>query len=196
MEQNISFEGGGLKISEQVISKVITTIFPGQNYLDILVLIFVWFLVGLITLGIFFYFSKKRRMLKSMTLLQKGIFSIFLGFVSFMIVIITYLPFYFLGYDPLNFAQGIMLPFMILAGFLLYGCLAIASLRVKGRPFILETFKTLFDFFMVITVTLLAVSLTIKTKDWKLLLWFIVDGLYIANRIKQNKKVEPKKVNH
>ncbi len=183
MDQNISFDGGGIKISEILIARTINTIFPGTNYLDTLILIFCWFLVGIVTLGIFFYFSKKRKMFKTMSRLEKAIFSLLFGFVSFMAVIFTYIPFALLGLDPLDFFNGgRILPFMILAGFLLYGCLIAASRKQNGRPFLVGTYKFLEAFFILISATIMAVCLVIKTRQYQLLLWIIVDFVYIKQR--------------
>jgi hypothetical protein len=182
MDQNISFEGGGLKVSEGVISKVITTMFPGGNYLEILILLIAWFLVGLVTLGVFFYFDKKQAMFKSMTLLEKSIFSLFFGFFSFMITIISYVPLVLFNYDPLNLKTGNMLPFMVVAGFVLYACLSIASKRVKGRPFLLKAFRYLSDFAIVFAITFFMVVMFVITKNYLLLLWLIVVVIYIFFR--------------
>jgi hypothetical protein len=183
MGQNISFEGGGIKVSESLIARTINAIFPGTNYLDTLILIFCWFLVGIITLGIFFYFSKKRKMFKTMSLFEKAIFSLLFGFGSFMTVIFTYIPFALLKLDPLDFFNGgRILPFMILAAFLLYGCLMAASRKQNGRPFLIGTYKFLEVFFILISVTVMAVCLFIKTRQYQLLLWIIVDFIYIKQR--------------
>lgn len=184
MVQNISFELGGLKLSEQIIGQTINTIFPGNDYLTTLVLIFMWFILGLVTLTFFFYFSKKREMFKKMTLLEKSVFSIFFGFISFMLVIFTYLPLIFLNYDILNFKTGSMLPFMILAGFLLYGCLVCASVIVKGRLFLIKTFKFLEAFFIFISMSFLVIVLVFLNKEYYLLIWFIVPILYFFYKFK------------
>jgi len=179
MVSNITFSGYGITISEEFIGKFVNTIFPGGDYLYTLILILMWFLVGIIALSTFFYFSKKRNMWKSISKLQKIIFSVSLGWISFMIVFLSYLPFYLLGLDFLNMVQGKnILLFMILSFLLLYCCLALASSNYKGRPFISKSFKNLGSFFMLFTMTFLAISLTIKTKEYRLLLWIIVDVIY------------------
>ena len=179
MAENISFEGAGIKVSENLIAKAINTIFPGTNYLDTIILMGCWFLVGIVTMSIFFYFSKKRKMFKTMNLFEKSIFALLFGFGSFMIVIITYLPFAILGFDPLGFFNdGRMLPFMILSGFLLFICLAAASTKIKGRPFLGGTYKFLEAFFMLISMTIMMGSLLIKTGEYKMLLWILVDIIY------------------
>lgn len=180
---NITFSGGGFSLSETFIGKTINTIFPGNDYLSTLILLIVWFLIGIATLAFFFYFSKKRNMWKSLRGIQLVLLSVSLGFVSFMTIIFSYIPFFIMGIDFLNFKNGTMLSFMLLAAFLLYCCLFIASVNHKGRPFILKTFKNLFSFFMLFSMTFLAIVLTIKTREYRMLLWLIVDLVYIHYNI-------------
>ncbi len=184
MGENISFEGGGLKISEELIAKTVTNIFPGNNYLDTLIFLFACYLIGIVTIELFFYFSKKRKMLKSMTFIQKSIFALFFGFGSLMVVFMTYLPLTFFHFDPLGFfVNGKMLNLMILAGFLLFGCLASSSMRLKGRTFIWGSYRVLEAFFILVTLSFISISLVIVSKSYIGLTWLIVDIIYIKQRL-------------
>lgn len=183
MAENISFEGGGFKVSEEFISKAVRDIFPGTDHINILIFLLACYLTGFVTMQLFFYFSKKRKMLRSMTFTQKFVFALFFGFGSIMVVFMTYLPFTFFRLDPLAFfSGGKFLPFMILAGFLLYGCLVSSSIRLKGRTFIWGAYRFLEAFFIIITVTFIAISLVFKSRAYLGLGWLWVDYIYIKNR--------------
>lgn len=191
--ENISFSGGGFQVSEEVIKKAITTIFPGNDYLTTLILIFSWYLIGIITLNIFFYFYNKEKMLQSMSTILKFSFAIAFGFISFMGIFILYLPLLILNIDILNLKNnGAMLPFMILAGFMLYACLFIASKNAKGKDFLKKTFKYL-GYSLAGIFYLTGLSLAIISQAWKSTIGIIVGTvlliiLDICNKQKKKSK--------
>lgn len=168
---NLSIETPYVSIPATFIDSVLTSIFPGDNPLAIAGLLVAWFLIGFVTMAIFFYFDKKRAMWK-MDLIHKIIFSIILGFLSFMGALIAYMPFIFFNHDFLNFASGKLLPFMVIAGFVTYICLFLSSVRIKGREFLKKALYYEWVFIYSISFTSLVISVSIMIKRyWLIALW-------------------------
>jgi len=168
MMENISLDFNGLKISEKVIAETINTLFPGNNHIATLITILLFTLTGFISLCVFFYFSKRRRLWDNMKKSMKGWFSLSMGFFSFMGIFIIYFGFIILGIDFTNFFNGnfYALPLVILGGFVLYFDLFLASLEAKGRAVLMKTYRNLLFSSFLIPFTFLFFCISFINKNW------------------------------
>lgn len=145
-----------------------------------LVTILFIFLTGFVTLVLFFYFSKRFKMWKSMDWPEKITFAFVLGIMSIINVVTIFFSLFIINNSWMNSLLELLIsgaiPILMLAGFLLYECLTFSSIFGKsGRPFLKLTLAYLFEFMIMFSLSLLVIVVSIKILNSYLIiaLWII-----------------------
>lgn len=149
---------------------------PGTNYIDSLIALIVFIIVGFISLTYFFYFSKREKIWKETRLAEKIILSLIFGSIGTSVILIFYISLIILKINFIEYFRNNTLFFIILACFLVYECLAQASITYKGnkKGFLRLSLFYLMNIAILWGITTLISSISITSKNYlPIILWTI-----------------------